>query len=144
MRRVETGKSKFIGFTIRWTPEREEIINKFIELKWLERTTMSELLMKAIEEYVRHHGEGNPQLRLAPKPDARIPTRYMNPVLEKRRTLMRDLEDLIQANPGKTMQWILNVFSKQTGLRPATTKEYLRTLAVLGLIEVRGAKVYPR
>jgi len=144
MRRMETGKSKFVGFTIRWTPEREEILNKFIELKWLERTTMSELLMKAIEEYVRRHQKGNPQTRLAPKPDARIPTRYVNPVLEKRRTLLKDLEELVKANPGRPLDWILNIFSKQSGLRPKTVREYLKVLAALGLVKGRGTKVYPR
>jgi len=105
----------------------------------MERTTPSAIIRKAIKEFIERHGEGNPNRPLFPRHPI-----HRNPPLERVRTLLDELEELIKANPGRTVSWVENIMRRQTGLRPATTKEYLRTLAVLGLIKVRGAKVYPR
>ena len=105
----------------------------------MERSTPSAIIRKAIKEFIQKHGEGNPNRPLFPQHPL-----YVNPPLERVRTLLDELEELIKANPGRTIQWITNIFRKQTGLRPITTKNYLQTLGALGLIVIRGAKVYPR
>lgn len=39
--------------------ESQEIIEKFLELRWRERKSESQLAMQAIKEYVLNHSEGN-------------------------------------------------------------------------------------
>jgi len=105
----------------------------------MERTTPSEIIRRAIREYIKRHGEGNPNRPLFPRHPI-----YKNPPLERVKTLLEELEDLIKANPGRSIEWITNIFRRQTGLRPKTTKQYLETLGALGLIRVRARKVYHR
>jgi len=138
IRRFRGLKGRFV-LSVSIPREDAAVIERLEELAALERTTVSALIRKAIKEYVRRHAEGNPQRTIVPRPRTCV-----NPPLERVRTLLDELEELIRANPGRTLSWIEHIFRRQTGLRPATTREYLRTLAVLGLIKVRGAKVYPR
>ena len=42
----------------------EELFKKFEEIRWKERISLSELTRKAMEEYVKKHGEGNPSFQL--------------------------------------------------------------------------------
>jgi len=133
-----------VGFTLRVTKETAKLLEQFEELRWLERCTKSELLRRAIKEYVDRHAEnGNPQLRLAPKPDARIPTGSLEifPV-ERRRERIAELESLIKANSGRPLAWIRNIFAKHSGLKKETIREYFDILQTLGLIRIIGSRVY--
>lgn len=40
--------------------EDEEAWEKFKELKWREKKSVSELIVEAAKEYLEHHAEGNP------------------------------------------------------------------------------------
>lgn len=131
-----------MGFTIRWTPERDEVLEKFKELMWLERISQSDLLMKAIEEYVRRHEKGNPQLRLAPKSGAFIKTRYVNPMVEHRGDLLADLLADIRSRPGQTINELRTEWGRVQGLREETVMEYIKQLR--RQVMIRGSKVYPR
>jgi len=44
--------------------EDQSLIEKFEELKWKERVSFSDLIVKAIGEYYRSHGDGNPNFTL--------------------------------------------------------------------------------
>ena len=56
--------------------EKVEIINKFSEIVRREAGSrgFSEVAIKAIEEYVKNHEEGNPQLKLTPYLDENAPS----------------------------------------------------------------------
>jgi len=42
----------------------EEIIKRFDDIAWRERTSGSKLLLTVIKEYVKHHEDGNPSYSL--------------------------------------------------------------------------------
>jgi hypothetical protein len=39
--------------------EKGEVMEKLTDIRWRERLSDSEVIIKAIEEYVEHHGKGN-------------------------------------------------------------------------------------
>jgi len=143
MERKQKLPAPIISFTLRVTKETAQLLAEFEELRWLERCTKSELLRRAIKEYVERHSKGNPQLRLAPKPDARIPTGSLDifPV-ERRRKRIEELEELIKANSGQTLTWFRNIFAKHSGLKKETIREYFDILQTLGSIRIIGSRVY--
>jgi len=143
MQRKQKLPVPIISFTLRVTKETAQLLAEFEELRWLERCTKSELLRRAIKEYVERHSKGNPQLRLAPKPDARIPTGSLDifPV-ERRRKRIKELEEFIKANSGRPLAWFRNIFAKHSGLREETIRGYFRLLEGSGSIRVIGSRVY--
>jgi len=143
MKRKLYGYSPVAGFTFRVTKEIAELLEQFEELRRLEGCTKGELLIKAIKEYVKRHSKGNPQLRLAPKPDTHIPTGVMDifPV-ERRRKRIKELEEFIKANSGRPLAWFRNIFAKHSGLREETIRGYFRLLEGSGSIRVIGSRVY--
>jgi len=102
-----------------------------------EKTTASAILLRAFEEFLKHHKEGNPQLQLIPKVPA-----YINPPAKQAKTWIDELEELIKANPGKPLTWYRAVFRKQTGLRYETIRKYFQVLEDLRLIRIIGSRVY--
>lgn len=133
-------KEKLVKLHMLSIPEENVwILEEIKKLAKREAIPVNKLIVWALKEYWAKHKEGGSQTILAP-----TSTSFKNPVLEAARTNITDLEALIRANPGKTVRWILRIFHKQVGVRPETTKEYLKTLAILGLIHYKGSKVYPR
>lgn len=120
--------------------DQRALIEKLEELASLEKTNVSELIRRAIKEYVERHREGNPQSTLFPhmKP-------WEMPPVEKRRENLEWMESLVERNPGKFNEILLvSVFSRLSGLKRETCIEYLKTLKMAGFIVSRGGRLYHR
>jgi len=102
-----------------------------------EKTSTSQILLKAFEEYLKHHKEGNPQLQLIPKTPP-----YINPPAQQAKMWIHELEDLIRANSGKPLTWFKAILRMQTGLRYETVRGYFQVLEDLGKIRVIASRVY--
>jgi len=104
----------------------------------LEGVSLSQLIVRAIKEYMEKHGEGNPQLTLTGR---RIrPFRFKS--VEARRELLEDLEYVISCNPGILEPTLVAAFGRKWGLREQTVREYVRQLLRAGRVQLRGNKLY--
>lgn len=63
MKRMKKNKGQHIE-TVSFKEEHNELFEKFVDIQWKERLSFSEMVRKAMEEYVKKHGEGNPAFRL--------------------------------------------------------------------------------
>ena len=57
-------------------PDKADVLSKFCEVVRREAGSrgFSEIVLKAIDEYVKNHEEGNPQLKLTPYIDEKAPS----------------------------------------------------------------------
>lgn len=115
------------------------VLEELEKLALLERATRSEMIRRALKEYVKRHQGGNPQKPLFPKKTQEL-SRY--PV-ERRKQLLESLVETVKANPGVNAQRLIAKFSQATGLRLQTVRDYLKTLHMSGAVIMRGYKLYP-
>ena len=50
--------------SIYFPPAKQHLVKELIELKWKERTSVNNIILHAIEEYVKIHADGNPNFTL--------------------------------------------------------------------------------
>jgi len=96
-----------------------EILERAVKYAEMERTTLSAILRSALKEYVKKHGDGNPQLPLIPS------TRplYVNPVMEARRDVMAELLYDIRKAGGRATPAMITYFARIHGLRVKTVRQ---------------------
>lgn len=114
-------------FILDWLRERAK----------LDGVSTSELIRKAVKEYMTHHAEPNPQTPLFPNMEP-----WKVPVVEKRRENLEWLVDTIRKNPGVREERLAARFSEATGLRMETIRDYVRTLVMSHAIHRNGGALY--
>jgi len=110
-----------------------EALDKVAELG---KVSKSRVVTEALKAYLEKMLENPPQQSLAPRT-----TPIHNPVVEQAKDHIKEMEELVRATPGRSLGWYVAAFRKQTGIRPQTGKDYIRTLAALGLVVERGGKL---
>lgn len=106
----------------------------------LERSSNSEIVRRAISEYIEKHGVGNPQTPLL-KQDRTHP--YTNPVVQHRSEMLADLLADIRGKPGQKLMFIVADWGRVHGLREKTAMTYIRQLQKARKVFERGGKIYP-
>lgn len=66
----EKRKSNFSS--VYFPEDKKHLITELEELKWKERTTTNNLIVRAIEEYVKIHADGNPNFTLEQFQDSKM------------------------------------------------------------------------
>ena len=129
--------SKVYNISVRVSEDTEWVMERMRKLAQLEHVSFSEVVKRALEEYVKRHGEGNPQKPLFPEQEP-----WENPMCERRRENLEWFESVIERNPGAKLHKIVAAFSKASGLKRETVLEYLRTLQMAGVVYERWGKLY--
>ena len=50
--------------SIYFPSDKQHLVKELIELKWKERTSVNNIILHAIEEYCKIHGDGNPNFTI--------------------------------------------------------------------------------
>lgn len=96
----------------------------------MEKTTLSAIVRAAVREYVKNHGEGNPQTPLLPeRPE------FHNLPREQRQDMVEQFIDFYDASPTKPLRKCIMQFAKVKGLREKTVVDYAKMLAEAGILK---------
>lgn len=106
----------------------------------LERCSNSEIVRRALREYVEKHGAGNPQTQLSKQAEIHP---YKNPVVEHRSELLADLLADIRSKPGQKLMFLVADWGRVHGLREETVATYIKQLRKAKKAFERGGKIYP-
>lgn len=119
----------------------EKLKDRFRKVAKREGRSQSQILLRLMLNYVTEHEPGNPQQPLF---EDLPPPEYSKAPVVRRKQVMDDLFATIKANPGCNVHQLIAKFSRMSGLRRTTIREYIQTLVRAGDVRSKGSKVYPR
>jgi len=96
----------------------------------LEGISVSELVRRAVKEYIERHKSPNPQTQLIPSP----PPIYMNPVLEAQRDLLAELTYDLRNRGQRPVERVLFEFAYYHGLTLKNVRKMLNLIKLAGKI----------
>ena len=128
--RDEWGRMK-VTFYLPKSMEQE--FERFIKLCRQDELSYSRVLCRLIKTWLQHHEPGNPQKTLVEE-DFEPPYQYSLFPVVRRKQLMEDLLATIKSNRQVPIRNIIAAFSKESGLRIQTVREYVKTLKESGAL----------
>jgi len=114
------------------------ILDQVNEIARREKASFSRVILKALEEFIEKHGEGNPQLPLFPRTQRNL---YMNPVTEKLKGNLKAMHATMRQLGPMSLKHVRAHFAKLFGVRTKTVDEYVKILLGSGKIKSVGTKL---
>ena len=114
------------------------ILDSADEIARREKVSFSRVLLKALEEFIEKHGEGNPQKPLFPY---KRTLKTVNPVTEQMKGNLKAMHATMRQLGPMSLRHIRAHFAKLFGVRTKTVDEYVKILLGSGKIKSVGTKL---